>query len=355
MQLHEPVEDGVQVVQCGGPPGVPRHADGVPRVAYRRGAGVSLDRRVRRPRRDRAVVGETLAVRRRLLPGYGRTRRTAGAGRGEQRHQPSAQRPALHHHVDLPVSEQEVGGLEALRQGPPGDLADHTRAGEAHPCTTLGENQIGVGGERGGHPAVGRVGEDAHGEQPRLAQRGDGLTDGRHLHQRQRALLHPRPAGGGDQDERGTVVQRPFRRPGDQLAHRAAQAATEEAEVHHRQGHRVPTDGGRGADDPLGKTRAGPRTGEPVRVRQHVDEVERVRLRQPVGQQAQRTRVDQLAQAFRRAESGMLPALRADVEVAAQPFAVEQAGAAGAAGPELLFTRRGGRHDRRPVSGASNR
>ena len=214
VQLHEPVEDRVQIVQCGRPPGVPRHPDGVPRVAYRRGAGVSLGRRVRRPRQDRAVVGEALAVRRRLLPGYGRTRRTAGAGRGEQRRQPSAQRPPLHHHVDLPVSQQEVGGLEALRQRPPGDLADHPRAGEAHPRAALGEHQVGVGGERGGHPAVGRVGEDAHGEQPRLAQRGDGLADGRHLHQRQRALLHPRPAGGGDQDERRCGRPAPVRRPG---------------------------------------------------------------------------------------------------------------------------------------------
>jgi hypothetical protein len=74
--------------------------------------------------------------------------------------------------------------------------------GEADQRAGLGDLDVAQHGVGGGDAAGGRVGQHRDEGQPRLAHhlRGDGGA--RHLHQRQDALLHPRAAGGGEQDER---------------------------------------------------------------------------------------------------------------------------------------------------------
>ncbi len=79
------------------------------------------------------------------------------------------------------------------------------------------QDDVGQCRERRGDPAVGRVGDqrDGHDGCPvKLAQR---LTRLDHLHQRQRALLHARATGSGDEQQRGAFPQSRLSRHRDEL------------------------------------------------------------------------------------------------------------------------------------------
>jgi hypothetical protein len=153
-----------------------------------------------------------------------------------------AQILALHDHVHHAVLHQELGALEALGQLLADGLLDHPRSGEPDQGLGLGDDHVAQHGEAGGHAAGGGVEQHRDvGQRGRLAapQRRRGLG---HLHQREDALLHARPAGRGQQDAGAAVLQRPLEHAGDLLAHHRAHAAAHEAELEDAEGHRQALD-----------------------------------------------------------------------------------------------------------------
>ncbi len=110
----------------------------------------------------------------------------------------------------------------------------------------------------------------------RLAQLLDGDRGARHLHQRQDAFLHARPAGSREQNERRLALDRGAHGGDHRFAGAGAERAAEEIEILH------------GGDDPLafepagsGKHRIGKaglaaRVLQPVGVAALVAELERI-------------------------------------------------------------------------------
>ena len=161
----------------------------------------------------------------------------------EQPRQRRAHLEAVHHLVDHAVRQQILGALEAFGQLLADGLLDHPRPREADHRPGLGQMDVADHGEGRGDAARGRVGQDHDVGQARLLDLLHRHRGPCHLHQGQRALLHPRPARGGHHDE-GRVVAHRMARGGDEtLAQAGAHRAAHELEVHHR-------DHGRQAADP---------------------------------------------------------------------------------------------------------
>ena len=76
---------------------------------------------------------------------------------------------------------------------------------EAHERPGLGRGQVAGGAQGGQHPARGRMAQVHQVRQARAAVLGDGRGDGDHLHEGGRALLHARPAGAGQGQQRQTL------------------------------------------------------------------------------------------------------------------------------------------------------
>jgi hypothetical protein len=146
---------------------------------------------------------------------------------------------AWHHHVDHAVVQQVFGPLEALRQGFTDGGLDHPGAREADHGPGLGDGDVAQHGEGGGDATGGGVGQQHHVGQARVLDLVDGHGGPGHLHQRQDAFLHARPARGGNGDEGGLLQHGQFGRGHQTLAHGHAHGATHEVEVEGRH-HDVP-------------------------------------------------------------------------------------------------------------------
>ena len=145
----KPSKAAVEIVQCGRPA---------------RGRRASRDRPATRSTgplvRDAVGRAAPVARCRRGPPVPDRTAGRPGAGRGEQRQQPVPRRAgAATTRSTWPWRSRKSAVWKPSGRVWPSDLADHPGPGEAHPGAALGDDHVGAGGERGGHPAVRRVGD----------------------------------------------------------------------------------------------------------------------------------------------------------------------------------------------------
>ena len=93
------------------------------------------------------------------------------------------------------------------------------------------------------------MGEQRDVGKPRVVEHRERRRDLGHLHQRERALLHPGAARTGDHDQRDPGVAGRLHRAGDLLAHHDAHAAADERVLHDGEDHRGPLDLGAHHDD----------------------------------------------------------------------------------------------------------
>src|SRR5438105_715908 len=152
-----------------------------------------------------------------------------------------AQAAPVDDHVHGALLEEEFRALEAFGQRLTHRLLDDARPGEADERAGLGDHHVADEGEARRDPAHGGIGEH---RDERLA-RGRELVErgGRfgHLHQREKAFLHARPARGGEAQERQPFVARGLHRTHETLADDRSHRAAEEAELEGRghQRHRL--------------------------------------------------------------------------------------------------------------------
>ncbi len=132
---------------------------------------------------------------------------------------------------------QELGALEPLGQLGGDRAGRDPGAGEPDEGIGLGDVHVTDRGERGEHAAGRRVRQDRYERNTGRAQpleRSQGLGQ---LHERQRALLHPRPARGADDQQRHAGRKGVLGRPGHLLADDRAHRPAHEPEVHDAGGH----------------------------------------------------------------------------------------------------------------------
>src|SRR6266446_4800898 len=145
---------------------------------------------------------------------------------------------AMHHHVHHTVLLEILRLLEAVWQLFPDGLFDHPRPGEADERTRLSNMYVAQHSVRGGDAAGGRIGEDhdiGSARRPQVLHRDGGPG---HLHERQDALLHARPAGCRKQDERRVFLHGRLQPLDDRLAGRHAERAAHEVEILHADDNR---------------------------------------------------------------------------------------------------------------------
>ncbi len=172
--------------------------------------------------------------------------------------------------------------------------------------------------------------------QPRLLQHLDGDGGARHLHQRQDPLLHPRAAGGGEQDQRPAQRHRPFARGDDGVADIHPHRARHEREVLACGDDRRAPDLALGHQHRLALAGRALGGAEPLRIGPLVAEVQRVRDRCRHRDFDVGARVEQRREPCPRRDRHVMVAARADVEVRRE-LPVKQHRAAGVAlGPQVL-------------------
>ena len=116
--------------------------------------------------------------------------------------------------VDEAVLEQELGALEARRQLLGDRAGRDARAGEADERVRLGDVDVAEGRERGEDAAGRRVGQDRQERHAAALQALERRQRLGQLHERERALLHPRAARGADHDRAGCAPRARARRRG---------------------------------------------------------------------------------------------------------------------------------------------
>ena len=134
----------------------------------------------------------------------------------------------------MPCSSRYSERWKPARQLLADRVLDHARAGEADDGVGLGDMDVAQHGERGRDAAGRRIGQHDDVGQARLlhlAHRDGGAGE---LHQRQDALLHARPARGGEDDQRRLARDGEVGRHHQPLAHRGAHRAAHEAEIEQR-------------------------------------------------------------------------------------------------------------------------
>ena len=147
----------------------------------------------------------------RSFSGWSRRRRSArppGRGRRLRHHEPQRARDgrlqlaSIDDEIDEAVLEQELAALEPFGQLLADGLLDHARTGETDERARLGDVQVAEHREARGHAARRRIGQDRQIRQPGAIEPRQRRADLRHLHQRERALHHPRAAGARHDDHR---------------------------------------------------------------------------------------------------------------------------------------------------------
>src|SRR5438093_12725590 len=98
--------------------------------------------------------------------------------------------------------EQKLAGLEAFGQLLTDGLLDDSRSGETDLRARLSDVEVAQHGEAGSYAAGCGIGEDADEGYLGLIQAHERSRDFAELHEADRALLHARAAGCGDDHER---------------------------------------------------------------------------------------------------------------------------------------------------------
>src|SRR5688500_816825 len=271
--------------------------------ACRRRGSMQRFRAVARSRRSRAALQAPLRVVRR------------GPERVEEEREPLAEQRPRHDLVDEAVREHELRALEPLRQLLADGLVGHARPGEADERVGLGEDEVPERRVRREDPAGGRIGEDAHERHAGVGETSESADDLGHLHEREGPLLHARPAGRGDDDERAPFSESALRDPGDLLADDAAHRAADEREVHRSDRRRDVADAREPGDDRIPLARLRPRGSDARRVRAGVGEREGVAGGHLDVVLVERALVDEELDALARADPEVVAALGADAQV----------------------------------------
>ena len=113
--------------------------------------------------------------------------------------------------VDEAVREQVLGGLHALGERLAVQRLVDPRAEEADQRARLGDGHVAERPPGGQHPAGRRGAQVDQVGQPGLLVRGDRRGDPDHLHERDRALLHPGAAGDRRGQQRQPLARWPAR------------------------------------------------------------------------------------------------------------------------------------------------
>src|SRR5258708_7570934 len=230
--------------------------------------------------------------------------------------------------------EDELAALEALRELLADGLARHARAGEPDERVRLGEDDVPERRERCEHAAGRRVSEEAEVREPSLVESMERPEDLRHLHERERALLHPRAAGGAHDEQRYAVRDRALGGAGELLPHHAAHRAAHEVEVHDRELDRALVDLRGAADRRVLLAALRLRLANALRVPLLVGEREGVSGRQLGVVLGEAALIDQQLDALARAEPEVVLALRADVVIPGELLVEEHLAARRTLGPQ---------------------
>ncbi len=140
----------------------------------------------------------------------------------------------MHDHVDHAVVAQIFGLLKAFGKLLADGLLDHARTGEADQRARLGNVHVAEHRVGRGNAAGRRIGENDDVGLTHFAQALHRDSGARHLHQRENAFLHARPAGGGEQHERAGLLHGGFEALDHGFARRHAERAAHEIEILHR-------------------------------------------------------------------------------------------------------------------------
>jgi hypothetical protein len=128
--------------------------------------------------------------------------------------------------------QDALGAPEIVRQWLPSGLRDHPWAREVELRSRLGDTNIGQRCEAGQNASCAGVGQYGQKRRSRLVHQIDRARCLGHLHEAQDSLLHARPPGAADRDERQLLGARKFGAAPDTFAHHAAHAAAHVAEIH---------------------------------------------------------------------------------------------------------------------------
>mmetsp|Transcript_67070 Transcript_67070/g.178641 ORF Transcript_67070/g.178641 Transcript_67070/m.178641 type:complete len:254 (+) Transcript_67070:3402-4163(+) len=110
-------------------------------------------------------------------------------------------------------------------------VEDHLRPRETQATLGHANPHVGLHGIRRAHTAIARVREQSDKWKVCLPQGTDGTGDLGHLHERQRALVHPRATTGASNDNWQVVGTCVLKAPGQLLPFCAAKGSSEEREV----------------------------------------------------------------------------------------------------------------------------
>ena len=109
---------------------------------------------------------------------------------------------ARHDSVQHSVTQQKFSRLKTFGQLLVGSLLDYAASSEANHGAWLRQVQIAQAGERSGDAAGSWIAQHRQIWNPRIAQPREGRCNFSHLHQREDAFLHPRPARGTEANHR---------------------------------------------------------------------------------------------------------------------------------------------------------
>ncbi len=206
---------------------------------------------------------------------------------------------------------------EPLRQLLAGGLGDHAWPGEVQPGAGLGDADVRERREAGDHTTGTGVHEHGDERRRRFIDEVDGAAGLGHLHETQDALLHARPSGGADRDQRQIFAGGELHAAPQLLAHDAAHAAAHEAEVHNGENALRAVNGRRAGHDRLAQSGLGLRFPHPFRIRLEVDEAEWVERRDQRPELAEGVLVGELAHALSGPDAQMVITVRAHHEIGA--------------------------------------
>src|SRR5215510_15079214 len=235
-----------------------------------------------------------------------------------------AQFAAVHYGVEHAMFEQEFRALKPLGQLLADRLLDHARAGEADQRAGFGDVEIAEHRVTGGHAAGRRVGQErdvweSGVVEPRQRRRNLG-----HLHQTERAFLHPRAARTRDDDQRKTLIDAALDRPRDLLADNRTHAAAHKTELHRADHQLSPAHLAVASEERVEHSGLLLRSAQPVGVRGGVDEFERVGRRDLRVALGVLTAVEEHLQTLTGTDPEMIGAGRTDVQIGFQILAINR-------------------------------
>ena len=230
-------------------------------------------------------------------------------------------------HVHLALAELLLGSAEVRGKLFPGGLLDYAAAGELHDGPRLGQDDVRGRGPTCEDPARRGVGQDGDVGKAGLTHEARGRDGLGHLHEGEDPLLHARAARRGGDYEGPPVTHGRLSQPVEALAQHRAHGAAHELEVHDAQRHRMAGDAAQPGQHGLGEPGLLLSLGDALRIGSQVEELQRVRRTQLVGDEGHGSRVGQQSHPGRGRHGVVVAAIGADV-VALLHLAIVQAMAA---------------------------